>query len=389
MHGRKKSDLPQTKEEKDAVQAKISNYMKVIGAIRHKRAAGEMDEEYKGLLGKLLRLHPDFYSMWNFRKEAVLQEIGRIGEDRSNSSEGRDKALGAVYEEELALSVDCIKRNPKSYPAWHHHKWALEKGLDFLGGSAILKEDLALCGSFLELDGRNFHCWAHRMWVAEKMGLSASDNLDFTTTKIMQNFSNYSAFHVRSKMLPRIVQEDGCDRWHLLQRELDITHDAMFTEPADQSVWWYYHFLLTWAEGAGDGREDIYANVLRDERYTLRDLVEVEGRCKWAELALLLVTKRLIGWLRREKSPRVTHLDGDKAAAAADEGDKGLPEVASLEESCLGMASRLAKLDPMHARFYAFVEQGGSVWRNNNHQLPQEKQEEVDGAADAVVGGIA
>lgn len=110
---------------------------------------------------------------------------------------------------------------------------------------------------------------------------------------------------------------------------------------------------------------------------------------QWAELALLLVTKRLIGWLRREKSPRVTHLDGDKAAAAADEGDKGLPEVASLEESCLGMASRLAKLDPMHARFYAFVEQGGSVWRNNNHQLPQEKQEEVDGAADAVVGGIA
>ena len=28
MHGRKKSDLPQTKEEKDAVQAKISNYKK-------------------------------------------------------------------------------------------------------------------------------------------------------------------------------------------------------------------------------------------------------------------------------------------------------------------------------------------------------------------------
>lgn len=28
MHGRKKSDLPQTKEEKDAVNAKISNYKK-------------------------------------------------------------------------------------------------------------------------------------------------------------------------------------------------------------------------------------------------------------------------------------------------------------------------------------------------------------------------
>lgn len=29
MHGRKKSDLPQTKQEKDALQAKISNYKKV------------------------------------------------------------------------------------------------------------------------------------------------------------------------------------------------------------------------------------------------------------------------------------------------------------------------------------------------------------------------
>lgn len=33
MHGRKKSDLPQTKEEKDAVQSKISNYKKASGPI--------------------------------------------------------------------------------------------------------------------------------------------------------------------------------------------------------------------------------------------------------------------------------------------------------------------------------------------------------------------
>lgn len=55
----------------------------------------------------------------------------------------------------------------------------------------------------------------------------------------------------------------------------------MFTEPADQSVWWYHHFLLTWAEdGAGNDTADRFENVLRSERDTLTQLVEVEGRCK-------------------------------------------------------------------------------------------------------------
>lgn len=59
--------------------------MQVVGAIRHKRAKGQMDGEYKQLLGKLLRLHPDYYSMWNFRKEAVLAEV-RARKDRAGES---------------------------------------------------------------------------------------------------------------------------------------------------------------------------------------------------------------------------------------------------------------------------------------------------------------
>ncbi|CAM9297573.1 unnamed protein product [Ectocarpus sp. 8 AP-2014] len=387
MHGRKKSDLPQTKEEKDAVRAKISNYKKaregeqsVVGAIRHKRATGQMDAEYKQLLGKLLRLHPDYYSMWNFRKEAVLAELYRIGDahSRQGGSDDGDKAAEEnssgtllspsvqeqqkkIYEEELALSVDCIKRNPKSYPAWHHHKWALERGLDLLGGRSALAGDLALCATFLELDGRNFHCWAHRMWVAERMGLSAREEFDFTTDKIKQNFSNYSAFHFRSKVLPRMVEEAGHDRWQLLSDELDLTHDAMFTEPADQSVWWYHHFLLTWADDGTDSCSDSerYENVLRAEAATLGELIEVEGRCKWAEVALLLVSQRLANALEpRPQPPRGQDDDTNNGGVGVTAAGNGSKEAAEVRESCRGMAARLSELDPMHGRFYEFVIEG-------------------------------
>lgn len=55
----------------------------------------------------------------------------------------------------------------------------------------------------------------------------------------------------------------------------------MFTEPADQSVWWYHHFLLTWAEeGAVSSDSERYQNILRAEAATLEELIEVEGRCK-------------------------------------------------------------------------------------------------------------
>lgn len=56
--------------------------------------------------------------------------------DREEKEDGgtHEEAFRRVFEEELALSVDCIKRNPKSYPAWHHNKWALENGLKYLGG---------------------------------------------------------------------------------------------------------------------------------------------------------------------------------------------------------------------------------------------------------------
>lgn len=88
---------------------------------------------------KLSRIGDETSKDGEAEEEEEEGEANKAGEgsssDKPPSKEAKREALlRGVYQEELALSVDCIKRNPKSYLAWHHHKWALERGLGLLGG---------------------------------------------------------------------------------------------------------------------------------------------------------------------------------------------------------------------------------------------------------------
>ena len=88
---------------------------------------------------------------------------------------------------------------------------------------------------------------------------------NFTTSKIHDNFSNGSAFHYRSKLLPLILEsrlmassttsldDEGYrnkryDAILTLAREEweSILLNAIFTEPDDQTPWWYHRFIVSW-----------------------------------------------------------------------------------------------------------------------------------------------
>ena len=100
------------------------------------------------------------------------------------------------------------------------------------------------------------HCWDYRRWVVKHSERTAEEELEYTSKKINQNFSNYSAWHYRSSLLPRVhgvqapvLEAVGASMGGIEQRvlgeELDMVQSACFTEPDDQSAWLYQQWLLS------------------------------------------------------------------------------------------------------------------------------------------------
>jgi len=54
----------------------------------------------------------------------------------------------------------------------------------------------------LNFNKNSVHCWDYRRLAAEKSQASPKEEFEFSTEKIHDNFSNYSAWHYRSKLLP-------------------------------------------------------------------------------------------------------------------------------------------------------------------------------------------
>lgn len=67
-----------------------------------------------------------------------------------------------------------------------------------------MQNEIKLCEKALSIDGRNFHVWDHRRSVAKLANLTDEDELKFSDKLILDNPSNYSAWHYRATLLPRI-----------------------------------------------------------------------------------------------------------------------------------------------------------------------------------------
>ncbi|CAB9502307.1 transferase type-2 subunit alpha [Seminavis robusta] len=311
------------------------------------------------LLDKMLRVNPDPLHLWNIRRSQLLLQ--------SDSN---------WLSTELALTAAGLERNPKAYGAWFHRKWVLQRQSITTQVStmeSLLQQELALTDLFLQRDERNFHCWNFRRFLvglelqlyggttdqdtttlgdgswwmttttteqvigpqitaASKTTTTIDSNnttkihsilqreWDFTQGKIVSNFSNFSAFHYRSKLLllssfgdgngwsPKLASTSTQSVQAMAEQEWSLMENIMFTEPDDQTIWWYHRFLLDFVvTQQQQSAADWYVPWLARQAETLQVLVEEddsERGCKWGLLGWHLVLSRLVASSEENKEER-------------------------------------------------------------------------------------
>jgi geranylgeranyl transferase type-2 subunit alpha len=284
MHGRAKLSSPPTAKEIEGDCQKSATYQKLVDVLFFRRHNHDYSSETFDLIAQVLRKNPDFSSLWNFRREIILFQEQEFISSQPLSSQSQHE----LVEKELALSTNAIEKNPKSYCAWYHRVW-LSKRYE-----VNIIDEVNLCNKFLDFDQRNFHCWNYRRYLIDVAKISAVDEFTYSASKISQNFSNYSAFHHRSVFLKVILANDSTGGSDIFPEELRVIENAVFTEPDDQSAWWYYFHiieLITTANGDDLCWRD---SILSEQLCTMRELLEAEPHAKWVLVAILNLLNALI-----------------------------------------------------------------------------------------------
>jgi len=280
MHGIKK-DTSLSEEEKakqqQIIKTKITKYRALLEELKQRKKDLVFDDETIKLTEELLKHNGDCYTMWNYRRQLLLDKFDKLEPtDRINA-----------LNKELEFTQQIGTRYPKSYWCWNQREWTTLQ-LEALG-SCDWKRELAICGKFLEYDARNFHCWNYRRYVvAKSKNISDQDELDFTMKLIEENFSNYSAWHQRSKLLP-LIHTDKEEFIQAITEELDIIQNAFYTMPNDSSAWFYHRWLVS-----QNPTQEIFAQELsRIEE--LLTVIESDTEKKWPKLTSVFLMKQMGG----------------------------------------------------------------------------------------------
>ncbi|PSS19604.1 Geranylgeranyl transferase type-2 subunit alpha like [Actinidia chinensis var. chinensis] len=235
MHGRpRKAPTPQEEKALALKASKLRPLQSQFLQFHHNKT---YTKEALEVCAKLLEANPEYLTAWNYRKIAVEHILSHS----ETETETDPESIKSIFSEELRITERALASNYKSYGAWYHRKWVLRKG------HSSIDRELQLLEVFLKKDTRNFHAWNYRRFVAALKNRSDEEELQYTTDMISDNFSNYSAWHSRSVLLSQLLEkkvQGYFPKEKVLTEEYNLVHQALFTDPDDQSGWFYHLWLL-------------------------------------------------------------------------------------------------------------------------------------------------
>jgi geranylgeranyl transferase type-2 subunit alpha len=237
-------------------------------------------------------------------------------------AENRDNQILDIIRLDLQFLLPLLIQFPKCYWIWNHRVWLLEQATTLLPAAKarpIWEEELRLTGKMLSRDSRNFHGWGYRRTIVDHLESNAldgksmaTDELDYTTRMINTNLSNFSAWHNRTKLISRILDEKGADDnerkqmldqgrmnrlisvlYRLTGAEIALIRKALF-DPYDQSLWFYHQNLLcTFDPDRASqtlapqlGNSDRLSYVAKEIEF-IEEMLDDFDDCKWIYQALI------------------------------------------------------------------------------------------------------
>ncbi|KAA8571575.1 hypothetical protein EYC84_001573 [Monilinia fructicola] len=327
-----KSIAAQQKERKD-----IEDYRDLVKLIELKIAERQYTLEVLELTSKLLSKNPEYYTIWNIRRRLLIYGLFSKSSESSSESElqqpssglSESSTSGAISSSSTSTSSEALNTTqvdphpqkpgknstildliqadldfifplmlgwPKCYWIWNYRLWLLKQANNRLTADiarGLWQRELVLVGKMLTRDSRNFHGWGYRRTVVSQLEdpkLNGSSMVEsefaYTTRMINAELKNFSAWHNRSKLIPKLLDErqaTASERRQFLDDEFDLITKAMWNDayPYDQSVWFYHQFLMsTLTESAGHAiitpdfsRED-RIEYIKQQLVNLRDFLD-------------------------------------------------------------------------------------------------------------------
>ncbi|CAL8069004.1 unnamed protein product [Calicophoron daubneyi] len=253
MHGRVKvwRSEEQEKARREKKERVEQEFRSATSVLFKARSESKYTEAQLHQLNAVVEISPDAATLWNYRRE-ILQHLFM------NASCSQER-INSLLNDELSLTTRCLTSSPKSYTVWQHRRWVMK---NFRAPNWIA--EIEFCNAALKVDERNFHCWDYRRFVVAHGKIPVESELRYTDNSIEDNMSNYSAWHYRSELLsasdpvlesslplsppPHMCGKNG-PSGHLCEitlpkAELELVHNAIFTDPNDQSPWFYYWWIL-------------------------------------------------------------------------------------------------------------------------------------------------